>query len=103
MEFFPDAIHLEKIRRALWCRSDFGQAAVLVGSGFSRNAERAKLSAIPFPLWKDLVQYLVDRLYPPGNCEQVERARALTQARFRQSRGPQNHKSWFFRAGFRKS
>src|SRR5437588_12613675 len=73
-------MHLEKIRTALWCRREFGQASVLVGAGFSRNAERAKLSAPPFPLWADLAKEFVERLYPADQCEPSDRARALTQA-----------------------
>ena len=63
---FPDHMHVEKIRDALWRRPEFGQAAVLVGAGFSRNAEPASIGAPPFPLWADLGKCLVDRLYPQG-------------------------------------
>ena len=37
---FPDHAHVEQIRKRLWCGRGFGQAAVVVGAGFSRNAER---------------------------------------------------------------
>ena len=37
---FPDQIHLEKIRADLWCGREYGRAAVRVGAGFSRNADR---------------------------------------------------------------
>jgi hypothetical protein len=74
-------MHLERIRRSLWCGGEFGQAAVLVGAGFSQNAERAKLSARPFPLWADLANHLVERLYPADQSEPSDRASALTQAK----------------------
>src|SRR5262245_51494160 len=80
MDSVPDAMHLEKIRAALWCRREFGQAALLVGAGFSRNAERAKLEAKPFPLWADLARSIVSKLYPANQCDPSDRERALAQA-----------------------
>jgi hypothetical protein len=78
---FPDQMHVERIREALWRRPEFGQAAVLVGAGFSRNAERARYGAPPFPLWGDLGKCIVDKLYPPIHCEQHDRENALNQVK----------------------
>jgi hypothetical protein len=74
-------MHVEKIRNALWLRPEYGQAAVLVGAGLSRNAEPAWIGAPPFPLWADLGKSLVDSLYPPAHCDKYEREDALSQVK----------------------
>ncbi len=38
---FPDIANVSRIREALWRYCTVGSAAVMVGSGFSRNAEPA--------------------------------------------------------------
>jgi hypothetical protein len=50
----PYSMHIEQIRSALWN----GRAAVMVGSGFSRNARPIHGAARGFPLWSDLVNRL---------------------------------------------
>ena len=51
---------LSEIQRQLWS----GHASVMIGSGFSRNADRAS-STIPYPPdWNALARKFVDRLYP---------------------------------------
>ena len=51
---------LSEIQRQLWS----GHASVMIGSGFSRNADRAS-STIPYPPdWNELARKFVDRLYP---------------------------------------
>jgi hypothetical protein len=70
-------MHGERIRNALWRGREFGKAAVFVGSGFSCNAEHARLSAPPFPLWADLGKSLVEMLYPASGCNQRDRESAL--------------------------
>lgn len=62
-----DQIHIEQIRKYLWSGREYGRAAVMVGSGFSRNAERFSLSTRPFPLWKDLGELFYDALNPGWN------------------------------------
>ena len=52
--FFPDQHHLEQIRQRLWCGREFGQAAVMVGAGFSCNADKKYATSPNFPLWWDL-------------------------------------------------
>lgn len=60
----PDQPYIEQIRRRLWSGREFGQAAVMVGAGFSRNAERLLPSTPLFPLWSELAQRMSDDLYP---------------------------------------
>ena len=62
---FPDQSHINRIRDALHQRSGNG-ASVMVGSGFSRNAERIILSANPMPTWQDLVDHFHDHAVPKG-------------------------------------
>lgn len=53
-------VTLSEIQRQLWS----GHASVMIGSGFSRNADRAS-STIPYPPdWNALAKKFVDRLYP---------------------------------------
>jgi hypothetical protein len=51
MADFPDRKYIETIRQALWNGSEFGRAAVMIGSGFSRNAEPVGIQTARFPLW----------------------------------------------------
>ena len=54
------SVILSEIQRQLWS----GHASVMIGSGFSRNADRASLT-IPYPPdWNTLAKRFVDRLYP---------------------------------------
>lgn len=57
---FPYAMHVETIRKALW--RPRSRAAVMVGSGFSRNADATTSSAPPLPLWGDIVSRLQKEL-----------------------------------------
>ena len=63
---FPDQSHVNRVRDALHQRSGNG-ASVMVGSGFSKNAERTNLNAKEMPAWKDLVDHFHDSLYPHGS------------------------------------
>src|SRR5690242_20289794 len=79
MHRYADEKYVKTIREALWCGQEFGRAAVMIGSGFSRNAEPARTSVRPFPMWSDLSRLLVGRLDQlPEDPE--ERKRALYQA-----------------------
>lgn len=85
MVSFPDFPHIERIRRALWCGRAFGRAAVMVGSGFSRNATPTRSGVRPFPLWKDLAAFFLGRLgiLPTGDpkTEAIELARSTETSR----------------------
>lgn len=59
----PDQNYIDQIRRRLWCGRDVGQAAVMIGSGFSRNAEKRSSVVPDFPLWGELIQQLGERVY----------------------------------------
>ena len=64
---FPDQSHINRVRDALHQRSGNG-ASVMVGSGFSKNAERVIRNAKEMPAWRDLVDHFYDTLYPPGTA-----------------------------------
>ena len=64
---FPDQSHINRVRNALHQRSGNG-ASVMVGSGFSKNAERVIRNAKEMPAWRDLVDHFYDALYPPGTA-----------------------------------
>ena len=59
----PDMIHINAIRDALLNRPRSG-ACVMVGSGFSRNANKVRPNVAPPPLWRDLAQKMSNQLYP---------------------------------------
>jgi hypothetical protein len=60
---FQDEIHLSVISDALWEGIESGRAALLVGAGFSRNAEPTRINSEKFPLWGDVAQSIVEHLY----------------------------------------
>ena len=59
---FPDQSHINRIREALWQRA--GGASIMVGAGFSRNAQKARPDADESPIWCDVAKGLSDKLYP---------------------------------------
>lgn len=67
MSVLPDQNHIDHIRERLWCGREMGQAAVMVGAGFSRNAEKISPSIPAFPLWNELAGQIYDRLYSRSN------------------------------------
>lgn len=52
IENFPEHFYIKSISDALWS----GRAAIMVGAGFSRNAEPVRPGVPPMALWKDLIQ-----------------------------------------------
>ena len=72
---FPDRIYLEQIRQHLWSGREFGRAAVMVGAGFSRNAEKAAPSIPEFPLWTEIAEKMFDALYPAETLDESKRQR----------------------------
>ena len=60
---FPDQSHINRVRDALHQRSG-NRASVMVGSGFSKSAERINLNAKEMPTWQDLVDNFHGALYP---------------------------------------
>ena len=57
----PDQCHINKIRDALRNNPGSG-ASVMVGSGFSRNAQKISPDVAPPPLWNDISQELLNEL-----------------------------------------
>ena len=57
----PDQFHINRIRDALWKNPGSG-ASVMVGSGFSRNAQKIHPDVAPPPLWKEIAQELLNEL-----------------------------------------
>jgi len=59
--------HLREIGEKLWDRGGSpgsGHAAIMVGAGFSRNAQSLTRVASSFPDWENLSKKFLDRLYP---------------------------------------
>ncbi len=65
IEDIPDFPSLQQLSRSLWRRHTEGRgAAVLVGAGFSRNAELAAMNTPPPPTWPVLHERMAALLYP---------------------------------------
>jgi hypothetical protein len=63
LKALPDYPSLEQLARALWRNGTVRGAAVLVGAGFSRNANRPAADTPIPPLWNDLLNDLIAQLY----------------------------------------
>ena len=61
----PDQSHINQVRDALWQRS--GRASVMIGSGFSRNAQKRRLDAHDPPSWQEVAKAVYEKLYPQAN------------------------------------
>ena len=66
---FPDLLHLKQCQADLW-QWPRSRAAVMVGAGFSRNAEPLPGTKQCFPTWQDLAIAMVADLYPLDTPEQ---------------------------------
>jgi hypothetical protein len=75
---FPDLHHVTYLRDRLWARQPLGRAAVMIGAGFSLNAESKIAGAPAFPLWREVTGLMLDRLRPALTSE--DRKAALDQA-----------------------
>lgn len=64
MEDIKSNLHINKISEALWNNGERGKASIMVGAGFSRNAEKKNSSSKDFPLWCDLAIEMFNELYP---------------------------------------
>lgn len=67
IEDIPDYAALRQIQSALWKTGEVRGAAVMVGAGFSRFAERVSATTPLAPLWRDLSELMTAELYPQGN------------------------------------
>lgn len=61
---FADLSNVLLIRDALWRHRIIGNAAVMIGSGFSRNASPTGGAPRPMPSWWNMAEALCDPLYP---------------------------------------
>ena len=62
----PDQSHIDRVREALW-RPSGGGASVMVGSGFSRSAQKIRLGAADPPTWRELGEEMSKKLFPTDN------------------------------------
>ena len=79
MPIIPDIIHVNAIRDALLNRPKYG-ACVMVGSGFSRNANKVRSNIAPPPLWSDLAQDMFRQLYPDSGSAERSASETLRLA-----------------------
>lgn len=61
---FPDLHHLQRLRDDLWKTPIRGQAAVMIGAGFSLNADPVPGERRPFAVWWELASEMFQKLYP---------------------------------------
>lgn len=61
---FPDLPHLKQLQKDIW-QWPKSRAAVMVGAGFSLNAEPLPGVSTRFPTWRQLVRAMFDELHPP--------------------------------------
>ncbi len=76
----PDQPVLDHLRKQLWNGREFGQSAVMIGAGLSRNAEKMAPSAPEFPTWRELGYAMFDRLRPQGTENESTRLQARKRA-----------------------
>lgn len=69
---FQDQNTIDFIREKLWCGQEYGKVAVMIGSGFSRNAEKISPDTPQFPLWKDLGEIILRITYPQRSESKTE-------------------------------
>ena len=63
IEPIPDQSHINKVRDALSIRP-ISRASVMIGAGFSRNAQKTQFDAPDMPFWADIAEELSNQLYP---------------------------------------
>ena len=67
IEQLPDYPALCQVRNALWRIGEIYGAAVMIGAGFSRFADRVADTTPLAPLWPDFHETMLEELYPKGN------------------------------------
>ena len=73
----PDQSHINRLRDTLWKRPGSG-VSVMVGSGFSRSAEKIRFDADDIPMWWDIATEMHRSLDPEGVNEYRQGAKAPT-------------------------
>lgn len=74
-----DQPYIDQIKRRLWTGREFGQASVMVGAGFSRNADKLLLTTPSFPLWSEMANSMSDALYPGETPRSTSALRLATE------------------------
>jgi hypothetical protein len=72
---FPDLPHLRQLQKDLW-QWPKARASVMVGAGFSLNAEPLAGVTTRFPTWRQLVRAMFDELHPVQPSETPKQAKA---------------------------
>ena len=70
---FRDQSHINCVRDALWTQST-GGASLMVGAGFSRNAESFQPDIEDMPTWCKIAESMCEKLYPEKNDEHYKSA-----------------------------
>ena len=91
----PDQSHINQVRDALW-RWPIGGASVMVGSGFSKNADKIAFNADDLPSWWELTRLICKELYPADDAR-LQRALAEASATSGFLRLAQEYKAAFGR------
>ena len=78
----PDQKYINHVREALWSRSS--RASVMIGSGFSKNAQPTRPGVGELPLWYELAREMFDKVHPPepGGCQHNARGSASDPREF---------------------
>ena len=77
---FSDQKHFEKLRDDLWVGRAYGRASVMIGAGFSRNADKTAPTAPDLPVWSTLAEKMYDDLYPLCGTITIEEERSRLRA-----------------------
>jgi hypothetical protein len=101
----PDLSNLEQLRKRLWEGKEYGRAAVMVGAGFSRNAEPKARNAPRYPLWNELAGRLYEELYGSGadSGEEYQRDKLRMTSGGGVLKLAQEYKTWFGRERLNKA
>ena len=63
---WPDQRHFLRLQESLWDEAG-SRASLMVGAGFSQNAQPSPGVRTPFPTWSALADYMAEELYPSGD------------------------------------
>lgn len=68
-KILPDQHYIDQIRKRLWCGKECGKVAVMIGAGFSLNANKISQNSAKFLVWNELIREMKSDLYPYENIE----------------------------------
>jgi hypothetical protein len=75
---FSDIANVFRIREALWRHRALGSSSIMVGAGFSRNADPLSSTARPMPNWQQMAEALCHPLYPMDDARRKSALREST-------------------------